>query len=115
MFGLLDKFMDNYHEFFVFFIIIIKILFVFTAVSHLILSNLIKYKKYSDVKIFDKTLLYWKPRFELLFFISTSILLIYYFNPRENRIHRIDYETSFILFLFGWITIITANWGLFLP
>jgi hypothetical protein len=42
-----------------------------------------------------------------------AILLIYYFNPRFSK-KPINEETSFLFFLFGWILILTAKWGLFI-
>jgi hypothetical protein len=43
-----------------------------------------------------------------------AILLIYLFNPQKNRIFMINNETQTLLFLFGFVLIITANWKTFL-
>ena len=39
--------------------------------------------------------------------------LNYHFNPRFSK-KPINSETSLLFFLFGWILIITAKWGLFI-
>jgi hypothetical protein len=41
-----------------------------------------------------------------------SILLIYHFNPRYLS-KPISSETKLLFFLFGWVLIITAKWGIF--
>ena len=41
------------------------------------------------------------------------ILLIFLFNPRVNKILLIDYETKILLYIFGFILLITADWSLF--
>ena len=43
-----------------------------------------------------------------------SILLIYLFNPRVDRNTLIDKETKLLLFLFGFILLITAKWDVFI-
>jgi hypothetical protein len=53
---------------------------------------------------------YWKTHIELLFKFLMSILLIYIFNPRQNRIHLINYEAKLLFFLFGIILVVTADW-----
>ena len=42
-----------------------------------------------------------------------SILLIYLFNPRFNRELLINGETKLLLFLFGFVLILTAKWNIF--
>lgn len=43
-----------------------------------------------------------------------SLLLIYLFNPRINRLYMVDTETRLLLYLFGFILIISADWEKFL-
>ena len=40
-------------------------------------------------------------------------LIIYLFNPKYNRENLIDYETKVLLYLFGFILLITAEWSAF--
>ncbi len=89
-------------------IFVIKIAFVILALAHLYLR--IKGKVGSET---DKGILFWKERVEFVFIALMSFLLIYLFNTKTNRLSMITHETKLLLFLFGFILIITAKWGLF--
>ncbi len=94
-------------DFFIIFIIFIKILFILSAIGHLILSH----SSSAAAQKEDPKLLYWKERFEFIFIASMSILLIYHFKPGKNK--PISEETSILFFLFGWILLFTAKWSIF--
>ena len=96
-------------DFFVFFIILIKIIFIISAIGHLILSH----SKSTQAENLDPTLVYWKERTEFIFIISMAILLIYHFYPSLYK-KSISEETSLLFFLFGWILILTAKWSIFI-
>ena len=96
-------------DYFVFFIILIKICFIISAIGHIYFSHSIN----PNAKKIDDKLLYFKERTEFIFIISMSILLIYHFNPRFSK-KPINEETSLLFFLFGWVLIITAKWSLFI-
>ena len=105
---------------FVLFIIFIKIVFVLTAIGHVVLTHMTAKKDASgsNNKAADKAaqekdakLLYWKERTEFVFIASMSFLLIYYFNPRNMK--PLTNEVSILFYLFGWILLITAQWGMF--
>ena len=96
-------------DYFLVFIIFVKIVFGLSVIGHLILTH----SNLSGTKEYDDKLLYWKERTEFIFTIAMSILLIYHFNPRTSKHIPLDKETSFLFFLFGWILIITANWSSF--
>ena len=91
------------------FIILIKVGFVILAVSHLYLK--LKHKDHTET---DKTILFWKERLEFIFIALMALLLIYLFNPRTDRNVVIDYETKLLLYLFGFVLLITAKWGDFI-
>jgi len=91
------------------FIFLIKIGFIIMAVTHVYLKA--KGEEKSDL---DKKILYWKERFEFIFIALMSILLIYVFNPRTDRTILVDKETKILLYLFGFILLITAKWDLFI-
>ena len=99
---------ESFLDFFVFFIILVKIVFVFAAIGHLILSH----STNINAKNIDPTLVYWKERTEFIFIISMSILLVYHFHPKLAK-KPIGQETALLFFLFGWILIFTAKWSLF--
>jgi len=60
-----------------------------------------------------KSIVYWKHRVEFVFVILMSLLLIYLFNPRYNNQGVVDFEIKLLLYLFGFILIITAKWSSF--
>jgi hypothetical protein len=96
----------SYLDLLVYFIIFIKIVFVISAIGHLILSQL------SVGQAINSKLVFWKERTEFIFIISMSILLIYSF--RINHPQPITKETSILFYLFGWILLITAKWSIFI-
>ena len=56
---------------------------------------------------------YWKKRFEFIYIMCMSILLIYLFYPYQKTLPLITKETRYLIFLFAFILITTANWSLF--
>lgn len=98
----------NKYDMYIYLVFAVKICFVLMAVTHIILKA--KGKEKSDL---DKKVLYWKERFEFVFVLLMSGLLIYLFNPRKERMVMIDGETKILLYLFGFVLLITAKWGAF--
>lgn len=96
-------------DYFIFFIVLVKIVFIISAIGHVILSH----STNTNAKKIDPKLQYWKERMEFIFIISISMLLIYHFNPRLSKKH-IDEETALLFFLFGWVLIFTAKWSMFI-
>ena len=102
------------------FIFIIKIIFIILAIVNLYLKKQIpleekeKQEKQSDkIKKQIETqqkIEMLKTHIELLFKFLMALLIIYIFNPRENRLYLINYEAKVLFFLFGIILIFTANW-----
>ena len=99
----------NKYDIYVTFIFLIKIGFIIMAVTHIYLKA-----KGDEKTDLDKKILYWKERFEFIFIALMSVLLIYVFNPRVERLNLIDKETKFLLYLFGFILLITAKWDIFI-
>ena len=98
--------MDKFTAY-IYLIFFIKICFILMASTHLYLK--IKGKENSDL---DKTIVYWKERTEFIFVFLMSMLLIYLFYPRKPTT-VITGETKILLFLFGFILLITAKWDIF--
>jgi hypothetical protein len=90
------------------FIIFIKVCFIILAISHLYLKL-----THKDGSKMDKTIVFWKERVEFVFVILMAVLLIYLFSPRNDRNLLITYETKILLYLFGFILLITADWKVF--
>jgi hypothetical protein len=100
--------LDTGFDFYILFIIIIKMVFVLAAIGHVILSH-------TNTKLdkYDSKLVYWKERTEFVFVLTMAILLIYHFNPRFHS-KPISGETKLLFFLFGWVLLITAKWNIFI-
>ena len=98
---------ETYLDYFIFFIIFIKIIFIFSAIGHLIFSH----SSNVNAKQIDPKLLYWKDRTEFIFTMSMAILLIYHFSPISKT--PIEKETEILFLLFGIILIFTAKWSIF--
>ena len=101
--------LENELDFFLLFIIIIKIIFIGLALSHFALS-----RSSSDLaKKTDVTVLKLKQYIEFIFVIGMAVLLLIHFNPYVKKIN-VDEESRFLFFLFGIILILTSDWNLFL-
>ena len=98
----------NYFDIYITLVFIVKIAFIILAVYRLY----IKAKNPKDKNL--KTVESWKGRFEFMFITMMSILLIYLFYPRANRINMIDSETKILLYLFGFVLLLTENWSSFI-
>jgi uncharacterized membrane protein YiaA len=95
----------KYYDMYITILFIIKLVFIALAVSHIYLKVKGDEKSSTDIKIE-----YWKERVEFVFIILIALLLIYLFSPTTNRSILIDKETKFLLYLFGFVLIITAKW-----
>ena len=105
-------------DMFVLFIIFIKVVFVLTAIGHVILTHMPAKKDANgsndkDAKEKDAKLVYWKERTEFVFVLTMAILLIYHFHPRYHS-KPMSGETKLLFFLFGWVLLITAKWNIFI-
>ncbi len=89
-------------------IFIIKLIFIILAIYDASLKRGGKSKAAKHA-----TITYWKERVEFVFITMMSLLLIYVFFPRANRINLINSEVKLLLFLFGFVLLITANWSTF--
>ena len=101
----IEKILENI----VFFLIIIKLIFLVSTVGDII----IKYFKDDTTRavLLDKKFLYWKQVTEFIFVVSMALLLIFIFDPwYKNQIY-ITREMSIMFYLYGFIILITANWG----
>lgn len=107
------------YDFLIYFIIFIKILFFGCATGVVVLT--LRNKQIKDPKDpkYQKNaanithLNFWKEHFEFIFIALMAILLIYKFTPAKKDPVVIDFETKVLLTAFGWILLLTANWGLF--
>ncbi len=97
-------------DIYIIFIIFIKFIFIISSLGHVYLIHVSKTPNHE----LDEKFLYWKDRAEFIFTILMAILLIIVFNPHlKFDPKEIDTEMKLLMFLFGWILIVTANWGHF--
>jgi hypothetical protein len=89
-------------------VFIVKIIFVILAVTLIY----VKYQKPND-KQFIQNLKCWKERLEFIFKAMMSAMLIFLFNPMSDNVRLINYECKLLLYLFGFILILTAKWNVF--
>jgi len=109
----LGRIYDNY----VIFVIIIKILFVIFAVISRHYQKKIKTAGNNTSQVQEYTqkynwALYWKDRLEFFFLISTSLICIIVFYPFYSDPIFIDRHTKILLFIYGFIVLITLNWNI---
>ena len=90
-------------------IILLKIIFIILLITQFYF----KYKEPNNTKRLNNLKL-WRKQIEFIFIFSMSLLLIYLFNPRINRLYMVDTETRLLLYLFGFILIISADLEKFL-
>jgi hypothetical protein len=98
------KYFDSY----IILTFIVKIIFIILALTNIYLKTKGKEKSSLANKV-----KYWKERVEFIFVFLMALLLIYLFSPRANRTTMINGETKLLLFLFGFILLITAKWSVF--
>ena len=101
---------DTTLDYFIFFIVLIKVIFVLSAIGHVVLTYFAKNEHV--IEKVDPKLLYWKERTEFIFIASMALLLIYHFNPRLSK-KQISSESALLFFLFGCVLLVTAKWELF--
>jgi len=91
------------------FIICIKLIYISLTIWRIILKH--QTKEGTDLY---KNVVYWKDRVEFIFTALMAVLLIILFNPRNGKLLDITTEERILLFVFGWILLLTADWGLFI-
>ena len=99
----------NKFDMYIVLIFMVKIAFIILAVYRLY----IKTKKPNEIVLLDH-LEFWKKRIEFIFVTLMSILIVYLFNPRINRLYLVDGETKLLLYLFGFVLLLTENWSSFI-
>lgn len=98
----------NYFSAYIYSIIGIKVIFILLAVTHIYLK--VKGQIGSDL---DNKIIFWKERIEFIFVFLMALLLIYIFNPRMPHTNLLNFEVKLLIYLFGFILLITAEWKIF--
>ena len=103
-----NKYIMKYFNLYIILILILKIIFFSLSMIHLYL----KFKKLEDSDL-NKNVEMYRSNVEFIYTMLMSFLLIYLFNPYYSNIHLIRNETRILLYLFGFILLLTANWSLY--
>jgi hypothetical protein len=100
--------MNNLQKF-IYFIIAVKVVYLILELINFCmrLKGRKNTTKYNQIK-------YWKEKIAFLFKILMSIFLIYVFYPKVKRSDNLDKESKILLYLFGIILIISADWNGFI-
>jgi len=98
----------SFLDFFIVFIILIKICFLLSALGNAIASRSDNVK----VQLLQPKFKWLKERTEFIFVSCMSLLLIIYFRPGSNL--QVHGESRILFFVFGIILMLTANWKLFI-
>jgi hypothetical protein len=119
-------FVNNYYKYIYWFIYIMNEFFFFLRFTFLVKIVLVLLIVYSEcLKIMEphekQKLLnakFWESRVEFVFKTLMSLVLIYLFNsflPNPNRWKYLlsDVETRFMLTVFGYVLLMTADWRKF--
>jgi cbb3-type cytochrome oxidase subunit 3 len=91
------------------FLLIVKVLFVLCALARVYLEH----KKGENNEELIGKIEYWKDRFEFIFIAGMSLLLLYFFFPRNNKPLVTTFETRFLFFVYGILVFINLDWKLF--
>jgi len=93
------------------FIVLIKCVFLYFAITAAIIKSKLKKNPTNDKleKEYEEKI-YLKERIELLFKFCMSVLLIYVFFPQRKVPIPIDFEMRILFYLFGFILLLTAKW-----
>ena len=97
--------MKLYNDY-LYFLILLKVLFILLAITKIYL----KFKKQEKTTLYTH-IDFWKSRIEFMFIFFTAFLLIYLFNPFSKKIIEIKGETKILLFLFGFVLLISADYA----
>lgn len=91
-------------------IFIVKLIFLYFLIAASVLKTRLKKDNTSKtMKEYEKNV-YFKERVELFFKLLMSILLIYVFYPRRKIPIILTTEIRVLLFVFGFVLILSANW-----
>jgi hypothetical protein len=96
------------YKLYITFIFAVKISFAILAVIHYYLIH-----NSEDDTAFAREIIYWKERSGFIFSSSMAILTIMLFLPFNSKPIVIGNEARFLFLVFGVVTLINANWGLF--
>jgi hypothetical protein len=99
--------MTNSLDYFIYVTFCIKAIFFILTILNLILGAIGRSEDL--VKSID----FWRDHLEFIFVALMSVLLIIYFNPVIQKPPEINHESRILLFAYGIIVLLNADWSLF--
>jgi hypothetical protein len=109
------KLSKNYSKFIIFIIFIKLVFLIFLLIekyySYQLYHNPSAIKQKYDSENYNWAI-YWKERLELIFIILMAFVCIIVFYPNYSDTIFIDKETRLLLFIYGFIILLTANWNI---
>ena len=105
----------EYLKIYLFLIVCVKCLFLFFAIRHLYFRAMLLKNPTNAVykDSLEKTKIY-KDQTEFVFTSMMALLFIYIFNPRHQNEKYITKETKLLMYIFGFVIIITSDWNQFI-
>jgi Na+/H+ antiporter NhaD/arsenite permease-like protein len=100
-------------SYFIYFIILVKCLFVFFAVWNFYLKKKNPSNGNKKNTQLEKKISYYKNLTENIFIVLVSILLIYLFNPYHHHKHLDNKYVRTLFFIYGILTLVTFDWEWF--
>jgi hypothetical protein len=94
--------------YFIYFIVLVKGLFLFFVVWNLYLKK----KNGGETKL-EKKISYYKNLTENIFIVLVSLLLIYLFNPYHDNKYLDDKYVKILFFIYGILMLVTFDWSEF--
>jgi hypothetical protein len=91
-------------------LMILSYLAIFFKISFILFAVLYRI---SEKKNITNNLLVWKTRIDVFYVVTMSIFLIFIFSPRSDNKRYLTKTICNLLFLYGIISIVTADWGSF--
>ena len=105
----------EYLRIYIFIVILVKCFFLFFALKCFYFKIMLLREPTNATykEDFDKTQIY-KHQTEFIFTIMMSFLVIYLYNPRYQNDKNMGKETKILIYIFGFIVILTSDWTQFI-
>ena len=99
----------NYFDDYIYTIFILKLIFMILSITNIYLK--VKYP--GEETDLDKNVVFWKETISFIFVFLMACLLIYLFFPTRTKAVELNGETKLLLYIFGIVLLVTADWGEF--
>lgn len=99
----------NYFDDYIYTIFILKLIFMILSITNIYLK--VKYP--GEETDLDKKVVFWKETISFIFVFLMACLLIYLFFPMRTKAFELNEETKLLLYIFGIVLLVTADWGEF--